>query len=519
MIYYADLGKSGTGDGSFGNQYGKDQWDTIDPASLGASALQIQGEATYTRDILVCGLNTISKWPLITSQDPATPFRINAPGYTVQFNQPSPQYFQGTNQLSHAIIYCHDIALPASDNCFFCVDGSWLFPGGIGGTVFQNIIVYLLSTYLPFTDPYGTIKNSLIYELATGYHLLQTGGILDTVLTNDTNLVGLTDGSWTDSGTIYNFSIQGGTPSGWDDTNLYNFSLGASPAYIPAWAVIAPSNLTYSTNPVNYPINVMIATNTPSHDGGSAVVSYVIDHSLPTGLSFNTTTGLITGTPTVVSISDTYVITATNSAGSTNCNLVLSVYDPNAIDRFDIGIDWLKHPSQGLEPFRTPIQYPGSGIRLRNISDEIQIKFTASFTNMTKAIENNLLSYFNNHKGRLNAFWAPVPKNYFFATADIGASDTTIQIEDVSPIWLRGYERMFILDQFGNFYHAKINNLTPSTMTIDSSLGANILKSDISMFGKLIWARFDMDEVQMHYISPGISECDLSFIELPKEYV
>jgi hypothetical protein len=188
------------------------------------------------------------------------------------------------------------------------------------------------------------------------------------------------------------------------------------------------------------------------------------------------------------------------------------------LDVFNIGIDWLKHPTQGLEPFRTPIQYPGSGIRLRNISDEIQIKFTASFTNVTKTIQNSLLSYFNSHKGRLNAFWVPVPKNYFFATSNIGASDTTIQIKDVSPVWLRGYERMFIVDQFSNFYHAKINNLTSSTMVIDAPLGA-ISKSNISMFGKLIWARFDMDEIQMHYISPGISECDLSFIELPKEYV
>jgi hypothetical protein len=518
LIYYADLGKSGTGDGSFGNQYGKDQWDTIDPAGLGATELQIKGGATYTRDILVCGLGTISKWPLITSQDPSIPFRINAPGYSVQFNQPSPEFFQGTVELSNAIIYCHDIALPYTHDCFLSVVATWQFPGGLFCNVLLHNIVYGLANYMPFTDSAGVIKNSLIYELSTGYHLLTTGGILDTVLTNDTNLAGLTDGSWTDSGTIYNFSIHGGTPSGWDDTNLSNFALGADPDYIPAWAVVAPSNLTYDINPANYPINVTITPNTPSHDGGSAVVSYAIDHSLPTGLSFNTTTGIITGTPTVVTITNTYVITATNSAGSTNCNLVLSVFDPNAIDLFNIGIDWLKHPTQGLEPFRTPIQYPGTGIRIRKITDEIQIKFTASFTNMTKAIENTLLTYFKNHKGRLNAFWVPVPKNYFFATADVGPTDTTIQIQDVSPIWSRGYEHMFILDQFGNFYHAKIISLTTSLMTIDAPIGA-ILKSNISMFGKLIYGRFDMDEIQMHYISPGISECDLSFIELSKEYV
>ena len=517
MIYYADLGKSGTGDGSFSNQWGQSEWYNKTPVINGVDELHIQGSFTYSAPIHVLGSATPgTKWALITSQYPAVPFRINMPGYTMEFWD---TWNNGTITVSNCILYCQNLYLSLATDCFFVVSGTYNFPNGImsGVNPIIRCIMYLLQTYFQMTHDNNAIQNSTIYEQATGYHLLINHGTLSTVLTNDTNLAGLTDGSWTDSGTTYHFTASV-DPSAWDDTNLYNFSLGALPAYIPAWAVIAPSNLTYSTNPANYPINVLITANTPSHDGGSAVVSYGIDHSLPIGLSFNTTTGEITGTPTVVSVSDTYVITATNSAGSTNCNLILSVYDPNAIDRFDIGIDWLKHPTQGLDPFRTPIQYPGSGIRLRNISDEIQIKFTASFTNVTKTIQNSLLSYFNSHKGRLNAFWVPLPKNYFFATSNIGASDTTIQIKDVSPIWLRGYERMFIVDQFGNFYHAKINNLTSSTMVIDVPLGA-ISKSNISMFGKLIWARFDMDEIQMHYISPGISECDLSFIELPKEYV
>ena len=269
-------------------------------------------------------------------------------------------------------------------------------------------------------------------DAAKGLHILTTHGTLDTVLTDDTNLASISDGNWTDSGTIYGYNNHGVAPSGWDDASLYHFGFGAASTYIPEW--------------------------------------------------------------------------------------VPSLPPPPSLDIFNIDKNWLNHPSQGLEPFRTVIQYPGSGLRLRNISDEIQIKFTASFTNMTKTIENTLLTYFNTHMGRLKAFWVPVPKNYFFATTDIGASDTTINIMDVSPIWLRGYERMFIVTQQGNLYHAKIMSLTSSTMVIDAPIGA-VSKSNISIFGKLIWARFDMDEVQMHYISPGISECDLSFIELPKEYV
>ena len=187
-------------------------------------------------------------------------------------------------------------------------------------------------------------------------------------------------------------------------------------------------------------------------------------------------------------------------------------------DIFNIGIDWAKQPKQTIEPYRTIIQYPGSGIYIRDITDEIQIKFSAEYTNLSKSAENQILSYFMSHKGRLNAFWTPVPKNYFTATANIGASDTTIQIKDISPIWLRGYERMFIIGPDLTLYHAKITGLTSTSMNIDAPLGVALKTNDILLFGKLIYCRFDQDEISMQYSSDSVSECELSFIELPKEY-
>jgi hypothetical protein len=187
-------------------------------------------------------------------------------------------------------------------------------------------------------------------------------------------------------------------------------------------------------------------------------------------------------------------------------------------DIFNIGIDWAKQPKQTLEPYRTIIQYPGSGIYIRDISDEIQIKFSAEYTNLSKSAENQILSYFKTHNGRLNAFWIPVPKNYFTATANIGAGNTTISIQDVSPIWLRGYERMFIIGPDLTLYHAKITGLTSTTMSIDAPLGVALTMGQILLFGKLIYCRFDQDEISMQYSSDSVSECELSFIELPKEY-
>ena len=58
---------------------------------------------------------------------------------------------------------------------------------------------------------------------------------------------------------------------------------------------------------------------------GGAVVSWSIDHALPAGLTFSTTTGAISGTPTQVAAAADYVITAQNSGGNDTFALNLAV--------------------------------------------------------------------------------------------------------------------------------------------------------------------------------------------------
>jgi len=87
---------------------------------------------------------------------------------------------------------------------------------------------------------------------------------------------------------------------------------------------IAPSALTYSTNPATYIKDRAITTNTPTNSGG-AVVSYSVSPALPTGFTLNTSTGIISGTPTALSAAANYTITATNTGGSTTAALSISV--------------------------------------------------------------------------------------------------------------------------------------------------------------------------------------------------
>lgn len=93
---------------------------------------------------------------------------------------------------------------------------------------------------------------------------------------------------------------------------------------------VAPAGLAYSSNPATYYANVAITPNAPSSTGGT-VVSYAVNPALPTGLSLDTTTGVITGTPTAQTAQATYTITATNSGGAATTGLVITVNPQPAV--------------------------------------------------------------------------------------------------------------------------------------------------------------------------------------------
>ena len=86
--------------------------------------------------------------------------------------------------------------------------------------------------------------------------------------------------------------------------------------------IAAPRLLSYSS-PHTYQVGSTIAPISPTVTG--TVSSYTVLPALPAGLSLDPLTGRISGTPTAASPSANYVITATNSTGSTTFNLSLTV--------------------------------------------------------------------------------------------------------------------------------------------------------------------------------------------------
>ncbi len=85
-----------------------------------------------------------------------------------------------------------------------------------------------------------------------------------------------------------------------------------------------PGGLTYSTNPAVYSGGVAITDNVPTVGVGSPT-SWSIVPALPSGLSFNTLNGKITGTPAVVSSATHYLVTASNIYGSDTETVTITV--------------------------------------------------------------------------------------------------------------------------------------------------------------------------------------------------
>ncbi|MFZ9048746.1 MAG: glycine-rich domain-containing protein, partial [Poseidonia sp.] len=90
---------------------------------------------------------------------------------------------------------------------------------------------------------------------------------------------------------------------------------------------VVPNALGYAPENMTLEKGTAMTTNTPSVSGG-AVTSWEISPALPTGLSFSTSTGAISGTPSVLqTTATTYTIWANNSGGSASANINITIND------------------------------------------------------------------------------------------------------------------------------------------------------------------------------------------------
>ena len=100
--------------------------------------------------------------------------------------------------------------------------------------------------------------------------------------------------------------------------NVYDFT---------AQSTVSLPSISYSGSPFLFTKDTAITELVPTNTGGAASSWSITSGSLPSGLAFSTSTGVISGTPDTVTSSNSITIEATNSAGSDSTTISISVQD------------------------------------------------------------------------------------------------------------------------------------------------------------------------------------------------
>jgi hypothetical protein len=86
---------------------------------------------------------------------------------------------------------------------------------------------------------------------------------------------------------------------------------------------LPPSALSYTPSSASGTVGTPISSFTPAVTG--TVASYEVSPALPLGLTLNTSSGVISGTPSAAASSADYTVTATNGTGSTTATVTIEV--------------------------------------------------------------------------------------------------------------------------------------------------------------------------------------------------
>jgi len=208
----------------------------------------------------------------------------------------------------------------------YVVDGGSLrkiAPGGIVSTVIQN--------YAP------TVNGQYQAIMADG--LGNIFGVVNQASINETSLPGFTISPALPAGLGFNSTtgVISGTPTQVSPATSYTVAAyntcaaGTAKVNITVTSTVKPPNISYAGSS-SFTTGAVIASLMPVNTGGVVQTSgYSISPALPAGLSFDSNTGIISGTPAAQSIPVAYTITATNSGGSSTFQLTISIVNPIAV--------------------------------------------------------------------------------------------------------------------------------------------------------------------------------------------
>ena len=223
------------------------------------------------------------------------------------------------------------------------------------GSISSSIVITISDTVVaPTSLSYGTapVNKSLVKGVSTTISATISGGTPITSCSTSPTL----PGGLSISSTTCNIT---GTPYGIQGVETYTVTASNSAGSATAtlfievnFSTTAPTSMVYYTPVYALTIN-QSATLSPALAGGTPTACSA-NPTLPTGLSINPNTCVVSGTPTALSSNATYTITATNIAGTSSSKFDLSinaaVVAPSALSYSGTPYSFTKDSSVSITP-------------------------------------------------------------------------------------------------------------------------------------------------------------------------
>ena len=101
---------------------------------------------------------------------------------------------------------------------------------------------------------------------------------------------------------------------------------GFTASSVVTWSLALPS-ISYSPSTLSLGTNEAMPTLSATNSGGTST-NWSVSPTLPTGMTINSSTGAITGTPTTAQSATIYTVTATNASGSATTTVSITIVAP-----------------------------------------------------------------------------------------------------------------------------------------------------------------------------------------------
>jgi len=196
------------------------------------------------------------------------------------------------------------------------------------------------------------------------------------------------------------------------------------------------------------------------------------------------------------------------------------------LDLFAPKYNWKSELSAQYEMSRAIHSYAGTVEELINYSDHRPTRLELEFLFQNKAEEYDFLTFWMDKRGQWKKFWLPSPSTGFFLDTPtvIGVPSVIVRGNRFAEFY-KGFERIFIQLDNGDRLSFQINSIAQDqplpgkdTLNLGAALDRIVDQADIALFSLLLCGRFEKDVAELAYITMAISECKISFLELPKEY-